>query len=136
MASWKMGGQQRLWLRVGAGIRKQPLSPVHAGCLLLRKLNAGSQECFITFLCTSYWLTQKSQLCLETITFFKVVKCSETLATGMRPHWTFKQALSISSSWQLGPSETWWLFAHLPHFTQGGFSHGFSILPPIDLFRV
>lgn len=90
------------------------------------------------FLCTSYWLTQKSQLCLETITFFKVVKCSETLATGMCPHWTFKQAPSISSSWQLGPSEMW-LLACLRHFTQGGFSHGFSILPPVvfhDLFRV
>lgn len=41
----------------------------------------------------------------------------------------FKQALSVSSSWQLGLSETW-LFACLRHFTQGSFSHGFSILPP------
>lgn len=45
---------------------------------------------------------------------------------GMCPHWTFfKQALNISSSWQLGPSETW-LFACLPHFTQGSFSPCFS----------
>lgn len=34
-----------------------------------------------------------------------MVKCSETLATGTNPHWTFKQVLSVSSSWQLGPPE-------------------------------